>query len=162
GVDCAYLDPPYNQHSYYANYHVWETLIRWDAPAHYGVACKRVDCRTTKSRFNSRKQAWDALETLVERLPTPWLVVSLTNEGFHEPETVAALLARKGHVRSLGIDSKRYVGAQIGIHDPSGRKVGTVSHLRNTETLFVVGPDERRLEHALERAAAVAATRSSR
>jgi adenine-specific DNA-methyltransferase len=31
------------------------------------------------------------------------------------------------------------VGAQIGIHDPSGRKVGAVSHLRNTEYVLVVG-----------------------
>ena len=51
GVDCAYLDPPYNQHSYFANYHVWETLMRWDAPETYGVACKRIDCRSTKSAF---------------------------------------------------------------------------------------------------------------
>ena len=26
GIDCAYVDPPYNQHSYLGNYHVWETL----------------------------------------------------------------------------------------------------------------------------------------
>jgi adenine-specific DNA-methyltransferase len=36
-------------------------------------------------------------------------------------------------------DYKRNVGAQIGIHDWSWRKVGRVSHLRNEEYLFVVG-----------------------
>jgi adenine-specific DNA-methyltransferase len=36
--DLAYLDPPYNQHRYFTNYHVWETLVAWDAPEHYGVA----------------------------------------------------------------------------------------------------------------------------
>ena len=45
GVDLAYLDPPYNQHSYFRNYHVWETLVRNDRPGHYGVACKRQDAR---------------------------------------------------------------------------------------------------------------------
>ena len=44
-VDLAYLDPPYNQHRYDSNYHVWETIVAWDAPAHYGVACKREDLR---------------------------------------------------------------------------------------------------------------------
>ena len=29
-----YLDPPYNQHRYFTNYHVWETIVRWDAPEH--------------------------------------------------------------------------------------------------------------------------------
>ena len=38
--DLAYLDPPYNRHRYTANYHVWETLVAWDAPEHYGVACR--------------------------------------------------------------------------------------------------------------------------
>src|SRR5262249_1517903 len=41
-VDVVYLDPPYNQHSYLGNYHVWESLVRWDKPAVYGVACKRI------------------------------------------------------------------------------------------------------------------------
>ncbi len=54
------------------------------------------------------------------------------------------------------MDFKRYVGAQIGIHDPSGRKVGTVSHLRNTETLFVVGPERAQVRDAVERAAQLA------
>jgi adenine-specific DNA-methyltransferase len=31
-VDLAYLDPPYNQHSYLGNYHVWESVVRWDKP----------------------------------------------------------------------------------------------------------------------------------
>ncbi|MGH9097030.1 MAG: DNA adenine methylase, partial [Acidimicrobiales bacterium] len=44
-VDLAYLDPPYNQHRYESNYHVWETLVEWDAPIHYGIACKREDLR---------------------------------------------------------------------------------------------------------------------
>ena len=40
----------------------------------------------------------------------------------------------------LSFDSKRYVGAQIGIHNPSGEKVGKVSHLRNLEYVVVAGP----------------------
>jgi hypothetical protein len=38
----------------------------------------------------------------------------------------------------LSHDYKRYVGAQIGIYNPSGEKVGEVSHLRNLEYLYVV------------------------
>ena len=53
---------------------------------------------------------------------------------------MTALLERRGPVRVERTDYKRYVGAQIGIHDPSGNKVGTVSHLRNQELLYVAGP----------------------
>lgn len=152
--DLAYLDPPYNQHSYYSNYHVWETLVRWDAPSHYGVACKREDCRTTKSPYNSRPAAWQALAELIETLATPWLIVSFSNEGFHRPEDLEALLGERGHVRALAVDHRRYVGAQIGIHNPSGERVGEVSHLHNREFLFVVGPDAAALDAALDAAGA--------
>jgi adenine-specific DNA-methyltransferase len=148
-VDCAYLDPPYNQHSYLGNYHVWETLARGDAPAHFGVACKRADVRERRSAYNSRRGAWPALRDLIERLPTPWLVVSFSDEGFHDVRDVRGLLGERGHVGELAVDSPRYVGARIGIHDPSGRRVGEVSHLRNTEHLFVVGPNAARVRAAI-------------
>ena len=66
-VDLAYLDPPYNQHRYDANYHVWETIVAWDAPDHYGVACKRVDLRdpATRSAFNGRRTMASALARVV-------------------------------------------------------------------------------------------------
>jgi adenine-specific DNA-methyltransferase len=42
-------------------------------------------------------------------------------------------------VATLAFDSRRYVGAQIGIHNPEGRKVGKVSHLRNLEYVVCAG-----------------------
>ena len=140
-VDLVYLDPPYNQHSYFSNYHVWETLIRWDRPPHYGVARKRLDCRTTKSDYNSKLRARAALADLLARLEhVPWVVVSVSDEGYHDPASVAALLRQRGHVAVLDVDYKRYVGAQIGIHNSQGRKVGRISHLRNTEHLVIARP----------------------
>jgi adenine-specific DNA-methyltransferase len=140
GTDLVYLDPPYNQHSYFSNYHVWETLMRWDAPEAYGVARKRVDCRTTKSPFNRTREAWGALERLVTSITAPWIVLSFSDEGFHDAGDLAGLLAERGHVRAVTVERPRYVGARIGIHDPSGARVGTVSHVRNRETLWVTGP----------------------
>jgi adenine-specific DNA-methyltransferase len=153
-VDLVYVDPPYNSHSYFSNYHVWETLVRWDAPASYGVANKRVDCRERKSAYNSRRAAAAALGDLVERLRAPWLLVSVNDEGFHAPASVHELLVELGYVARVDVDSKRYVGAQIGIHNPRGEKVGRVSHLRNREHLFVVGPDRALVEGAVSGLAA--------
>jgi adenine-specific DNA-methyltransferase len=42
-------------------------------------------------------------------------------------------------VATLAFDSARYVGARIGIFDPSGRKVGRVGHLSNQELLVISG-----------------------
>lgn len=161
-ADVAYLDPPYNQHSYLGNYHVWETLVRWDAPETYGVAKKRADCRVRRSDFNSRRRMADALRAVIERVRAPHLVVSFSDEGFLTREQLVAMLAPRGHVRVVSTDFKRYVGAQIGIYDPRGNKVGKVSHLRNTEMLFVASPDEAAADRAAAAAASVLTARRSR
>ena len=125
GSTCAYVDPPYNQHSYLGNYHVWETLVRGDRPEHYGVACKRADCRTRKSAYNSRRAAWTALDDLIE--PAGDAVARRVGLGRGLPRPGrrrASGCAERGHVGALHVDFKRYVGAQIGIHNPAGERVG--------------------------------------
>lgn len=137
-ADLVYLDPPYNQHSYRGNYHVWETLVRWDQPEVYGVACKRVDCRTQRSPYNSRRLIGPALAELVAACRSRYLLVSFSNEGFLDRAAIEPLLATHGSVATVEVDYKRYVGAQIGIHNPRGERVGAVSHLRNKELLYLV------------------------
>ncbi|MCX7029620.1 MAG: DNA adenine methylase [Spirochaetes bacterium] len=141
-ADVAYIDPPYNQHSYLANYHIWESLVRWDKPEVYGIACKRVDVRERRSVFNSRPKSADALRRLLDAVRATVLVVSFSNEGYVARNAMEAMLSSlwdgSGKVSTIENDFKRYVGAQIGIYNPQGRKVGTVSHLRNTEYLYVV------------------------
>lgn len=145
-VDVAYLDPPYNQHSYRGNYHLWETLARGDQPETYGVARKRVDCRELKSDFNSRVRVRGALERVLAALRARCLVVSFNAEGYLGREELEALLACHGRVAVFEADVARYVGARIGIHNQRGERVGRVSHLRTKEFLFVVAPRERDLE----------------
>jgi adenine-specific DNA-methyltransferase len=146
-VGLAYVDPPYNQHRYFTNYHIWETLIRWDAPEHYGVACKRVDSRddVTRSVFNSRRTMPAALADLLSRVRAEVVVVSYNDESWITADEMIDMLRAAGHeeVRLLGFDRKRYVGAQIGIHNPAGQRVGEVGRRRNVEYLFVAGPADR-------------------
>lgn len=143
--DVAYLDPPYNQHSYLSNYHIWETLALWDAPEVYGVACKRMDCRTRKSPFNSRRTFLPAFRAVLEALRARVVIVSFNNEGFVTRDEMDILLREVfGATAGIGVvetDYKRYVGAQIGIYNPDGEKVGRVSHLRNKEFVYVVSRD---------------------
>ncbi len=144
-VDLAYLDPPYNQHRYDSNYHVWETIVAWDAPPHYGVACKREDLRdpSTRSVFNGRRTMPAALARVIASVRAEVVILSYNNEAWLDYEELHQLCSARGHVEVLAFDSARYVGARIGIHNPAGRKVGTVSHLRNTEYVLVAGPRAR-------------------
>ncbi|MBM4345291.1 MAG: DNA adenine methylase [Deltaproteobacteria bacterium] len=144
-ADVAYIDPPYNQHKYLGNYHIWESLVLWDKPEVYGVACKRVDCRERDSAFNSRRAAAAAMQAVIDRVRARHLVVSFNNEGYFTREDMEQMLARRGEVVVIEQDFKRYVGAQIGIYNPKGQRVGEVSHLRNTEYVYVVTDDARRI-----------------
>jgi len=139
--DLAYLDPPYNQHRYFTNYHVWETLVAWDAPEAYGVARKRLDSRdpSTHSAFNSKRTMPAALASVVQSVDCDLLVLSYNNESWLGMDELQALCAGRGTVTTLAFDSARYVGARIGIFDPSGRKVGRVSHLSNQELVVIAG-----------------------
>ncbi len=145
-TELAYLDPPYNQHRYDANYHVWETVVAWDAPVHYGVACKREDIRADSGRspFYSRRTMPDALAQVVRAVDAEVVVLSYNDESWLSLAELHELCGSRGHVEVLGFDSARYVGARIGIHDHKGRKVGKVSRLRNTEYVLVAG-DRRRV-----------------
>lgn len=143
-VEFAYLDPPYNQHRYFTNYHVWETLVEWDEPEHYGIACKRLDSRddATKSVFNKKREMASALKKVIRDVRADTIVLSYNDEAWVELPDLLEWMGARGEVKTLAFDSKRYVGAQIGIYNPRGEKVGAVSHLRNLEYVLVAGePD---------------------
>jgi adenine-specific DNA-methyltransferase len=137
-ADLAYLDPPYNQHSYLGNYHVWESLVRWDKPEVYGVAMKRTDVRERPSAFNRRTEIEAAFRAVVSAVRARWLLVSFSDEGHLSPETVTSILEGRGPVRRVEMPYRRYVGHQIGIYNPEGVKVGTPGHGRNREMLFLM------------------------
>jgi adenine-specific DNA-methyltransferase len=68
------------------------------------------------------------------------VLISGSDEGWVTVDDLRDMAGGRGAVQVLAFDSKRYVGAQIGIHDPTGKKVGQVGRTRNTEYLVVAGP----------------------
>ena len=62
--DLAYLDPPYNRHRYTANYHVWETLVAWDARSTTEWPASALSCSTSPPEVPSTARV---------RCPVPWL-----------------------------------------------------------------------------------------
>lgn len=142
-VDLAYLDPPYNQHRYFTNYHVWETLIRWDHPETYGVACKRIDARgpAHRSPFNYKREVTEALRRVITGVNAEVVILSYSDEAWVSEDEVRALLAQRGYpVRVLTYDYRRYIGATIGVHGPDGKPRGPAGARRNRENIYVSGP----------------------
>ncbi|AFV75285.1 adenine-specific DNA methylase [Thermus oshimai JL-2] len=148
-VDFAYIDPPYNSHSYLGNYHLWETLVLWDNPVVYGVARKRLDVRSKKSPFNSKRQAQEALKALLKNLRAKVTMVSFNNEGFLSLNQIVEMAKEMGFVVVIEKEHKRYIGSVIGVFNPKGEKVGEVSHTKNKEYLIVILQDSK-VKRAIE------------
>jgi adenine-specific DNA-methyltransferase len=145
-VDLLYLDPPYNQHSYLGNYHIWESLVLWDKPEVYGVANKRVDVRDRKSTYNFKREFHSSFRELLQAVDSKIAVISFNNEGYISKSEMELLLTEMhggtAQYATFAHDYKRYVGAQIGIYSTNGVRVGEVSHTKNLEYIYVVAkPD---------------------
>jgi len=140
-VDLAYLDPPYNQHRYFGNYHIWETLVRWDKPEFYGVANKRLDTRSpaNKSLFNSKLTMPSALGDLISKVKAKTLFLSYNNESWLSRRELTDMCSKYEAVRILDFDFKRYVGSQIGGYNQSGELVGKPGAKRNLEHIVIAG-----------------------
>ena len=144
--DLAYIDPPYNQHNYLGNYHIWESLVLWDKPEVYGIANKRIDVRERKSIYNSKPAFKAAFGQLLHSIQAKAMIISFSDEGYisrsEMEEITQGLFDGDARVAVIAHDYKRYVGAQIGIRNLKGEVVGEVSHLRNKEFLFIVSDPE--------------------
>jgi adenine-specific DNA-methyltransferase len=137
-ADITYLDPPYNQHSYLGNYHIWETLVLNDKPEVYGIAHKRIDCKERKSAFNSKRAFKNAFAHIIEHAPGYRIVVSFNNEGYLSPDELIEILQSRGEVTTIDHHYRRYIGASIGVFNPQGERVGEAGHSHNLEHLFIV------------------------
>ncbi|EFG83672.1 DNA methyltransferase [Novacetimonas hansenii] len=115
GPAIAYIDPPYNQHPYGANYHVLNSIVLWDQPAlspkisGRDKAAIRTDWRTVRrSAYNYRDRATQAYARLLETLPVRWIATSYSTDGMIDlPDMVAANRAL-GQVSVFTRGYKRY------------------------------------------------------
>lgn len=83
-----------------------------------------------------------AFKEVVKSLKSQVMVLSYNNESWVTDEDLLEMCSSYESVRLLAFDSKRYVGAQIGVFNPNGERVGEVSHLRNYEWVVIAGPNE--------------------
>lgn len=119
--DVAYLDPPYNQHPYGANYHVLNTIALGDAPPVHpsitgrgDISAIRRDWRVLRrSAYNYRREATPALERLIFGLEARHILLSYSTDGLIPLESILDLACRRGRVEALTHRYKRYrVSAQ--------------------------------------------------
>jgi len=78
--DVFYLDPPYNTRQYAPNYHLYETLVRWDNPKVSGKT-KMRDWADLRSDFSSKTEARKFLRQVLSRTRAKLVVMSYSSDG---------------------------------------------------------------------------------
>ena len=106
-VDILYLDPPYNGRQYGANYHVLETIAKYDNPEIKGVTGMR-NYDDQKSDFCNAKKAINALDKIANTSKYKILVLSYNSEGIMPQKEIENTLNKYGNLEVKEINYLRF------------------------------------------------------
>lgn len=108
--DLVYLDPPYNGRQYMPNYHILETIARYDYPEIKGVTGVRID-PDKMSDFCRKGRAEAAFRDLFNSLNCRYLLLSYNNEGLLDTNVMSQIVRDSGNANTFRLfeyDYRRY------------------------------------------------------
>lgn len=106
-ADIFYLDPPYNQRQYAPNYHILETIAKYDNPEIKGVSGMR-NYENEKSKFCNKDTALQELSIIAQKGKYKTLILSYNNEGIMPQEQIVSTLKPYGKVELVEFDYTRF------------------------------------------------------
>ena len=105
--DILYIDPPYNTRQYAANFHILETLARWDNPQVYGKTGLRP-YGEQKSAYSQRTKCEGTFTDLINKARADYILMSYNNEGIIPHKFILDALGRKGEVKVYTKNYRRF------------------------------------------------------
>jgi len=93
--DILYLDPPYNARQYAPNYHLLETISKYDNPPIKGVTGMRP-YENEKSSFCVKNEVLDVFEDLINKAKFGNIILSYSTEGLMTSEQIEKVFKRHG------------------------------------------------------------------
>jgi adenine-specific DNA-methyltransferase len=106
-ADIFYLDPPYNQRQYAPNYHLLETIAKYDNPIIKGVGGLR-DYQNQKSKFCNATTAIQELNKIAKKGKFKTLILSYNTEGIMKQENIISALEKHGKVELVEFEYLRF------------------------------------------------------
>ncbi|HHY91405.1 MAG TPA: DNA adenine methylase, partial [Clostridiales bacterium] len=95
-ADLLYCDPPYNERQYISNYHILETIAKYDSPPLHGITGVRAYGEEEKSLYSKKKEASAAFDDLIRKAKCRYILVSYNNEGILKEEQIEKILKKYG------------------------------------------------------------------
>jgi adenine-specific DNA-methyltransferase len=105
--EILYLDPPYNHRQYASNYHVLETIARYDNPKLYGKTGLR-EYQDQKSEYCSRTQVKLAFSDLISKSKSKYIFMSYNNEGLLSSDDIKLIMSEYGEYGVFTYEYRRY------------------------------------------------------
>jgi len=106
-ADALYLDPPYTKRQYAAYYHLLETLVSGAHPPVTG-STGLPPWQEKSSDFCYSRRAPAALRELLDRVRTPHVFLSYSEDGHIPHETILTIMRGLGRVRWSERATRRY------------------------------------------------------
>ena len=91
--DILYLDPPYNQREYGANYHLLNTIAKYDTFAPQGKTGLRS---YQKSAYCKKNKVQEAFEKLIKEAQFRYIFLSYNNEGLMPAQMIRDIMQNYG------------------------------------------------------------------
>lgn len=105
--DVLYLDPPYNLRQYCSNYHVLETIAKYDSPELSGITGLR-NSENQKSKFCSKLTAAEVFNDLIKNADFKYIFLSYNNEGLMSPSIIKEIMYGYGDYSYFTKEHKRF------------------------------------------------------
>lgn len=90
-ADLVYIDPPYNSRQYLPNYHILETIAKYDYPKLHGISGMR-NYDDQKSIFCQKNKVKKAFSDLLNNLNAKYIIISYNNEGLLATEDLSNII----------------------------------------------------------------------
>ena len=103
--DILYLDPPYNAREYGANYHLLNTIAKYDNFTPKGKTGLRD---YSKSAFCKKKEVEKSFDDLIKNANFKYIFLSYNNEGIMPSETIKKILSNYGKYDLLTTEYQRF------------------------------------------------------
>lgn len=93
--DILYIDPPYNSRQYLPNYHLLETIAKYDEPKINGKTGIR-DYNEEKSNYCIKSKVFNELDELISNAKFKHIIMSYNQEGILKEEEIEKILKKYG------------------------------------------------------------------
>ena len=141
--DILYLDPPYNERQYLPNYHLLETIARYDNPEIKGKTGIR-EYNSEKSNYCIKNKVYSEMEELIKNAKFKHIIVSYNQDGLLSKNDIETILKKYGNKETYKlyeIPYKQYqnkLTKKLDIHYEYLFYISKTSKLQKEKIYFII------------------------